>query len=176
MPLLIIENQPTTKQAFIASENVSHLAVVEISPAGPGYCRLGTELSAQGVGVAWGANSGLSSGKVVQVVTTGSIVSGVICASSINAGDRLAVASGGRVTPLNSMNMSARVVANLLSGAGGTVHVDSSALSYSSGIISGVGGFMFTSGTTYNTGRLFGKALTSGATNAGIMVFVMPGG
>ena len=89
MPLLRIQSYPSFRQIFIASEVISHLAVVEISSAGPQYVKSGVSgVSGRVAGVLYGAvTSALGSGKVCRVVTQG-IVSGVVCASSINAGDR----------------------------------------------------------------------------------------
>lgn len=97
MPLIRIVHYPGSRQAFIASEEISHLAVVEISAVGPNYAALGSvNTSGRVCGVAWGAQSGAVSGKVMRVLTQG-IASGVVCASSINAGQRVMAVSGGRI-------------------------------------------------------------------------------
>ncbi|GAI45831.1 unnamed protein product, partial [marine sediment metagenome] len=121
MPLLRIEHYPGVRQIFIASEAISHLAVVEISPFGPQYVKSGVSgISGRVAGVLYGAvTSALGSGKICRVVTQG-IVSGVVCASSINAGDRVTLASGGRIAAFNTITpagaISGYVPINLASG------------------------------------------------------------
>lgn len=165
MPLLRIEHYPGVKQVFIASEAISHLAVVEISPAGPQYVKSGVFGTSGGVaGVLYGAvTSALSSGKICRVVTQG-IVSGVVCASSINAGDRVTLASGGRIAAFNTITV--------LGAGGGLV----SGLQAASGIISGWATTLV-SGTPFNTAQVLGKALASGGgAGSGIPVLVTLGG
>lgn len=186
MPLVRIQHYPTTTQVLIASENISHLAVLELSPAGMNYCRVGAANPELVCGVAWGAVSGKTSGQVVRVVTAG-FVSGLVCASNINAGDRVMLASGGRITTLNSITpagaVSGFVPINLVSGgfASGGVGIGAGpALGNSSGnIISGLTGAVFSSGlfagTAFNTGRVLGKALASGLGLSAIPVLVTLG-
>ncbi|MBA7608863.1 hypothetical protein ES703_16047 [subsurface metagenome] len=171
MPLLKIQSYPGVRQVFIASEDISHLAVVEISSAGPQYVKSGVSgVSGRVAGVLYGAvTSALGSGKVCRVVTQG-IVSGVVCASSIEAGDRVTLASGGRIAAFNTITP----LIDLLSGtmASGAVGVDGQALVGTSGLISGVTGIR-----AINTAQVLGKALASGGgAGSGIPILVTLGG
>lgn len=164
MALLKIQSYPGFRQIFIASEAISHLAVVEISSAGPRYVKSGVSgVSGRVVGVLYGAmTSALGSGKVCRVVTQG-IVSGVVCASLINAGDRVTLASGGRIAALNDITV--------LGAGGGLV----SGIQTASGIISGYA-TTIVSGTPFNTGQTLGKALASGGgLGSGIPILITLG-
>jgi hypothetical protein len=164
MPLLRIYNQPNLQQVFIASEAISDLAAIEISTVGLDYVRQARDTNPErAVGVARG---GVSSGQLVRAVVQG-IVSGVACAAAVNAGDRLMIASGGFVTPLNSIT-----AAGLFSGiAGGLV----SGIQTASGAISGYATINlsgYATMTAFNTGRVIGKALTSAMAGSGLVMLV----
>ncbi len=166
-----IQHYPHTGQVFIASEDISHLRVIAIHEAGPRYVELGRNADqAKVCGVAFGS---VSSGGIVRAVTQG-IVSGVICALAVNAGDRVTCASAGYITPLNSITPAGTI--NLVSGVvGGNVTVQGSdtALGWTSGLASGITGF---AGTAFNTARVLGKALASGGAGSGIPLLVTLGG
>lgn len=193
MPLIRIEHYPGLRQVFIASEEIGHLATICYSAAGPNYVALGTNAEqAKVCGVAYGATSGVVSGKNLRAVVEG-IVSGLVCAIAVNAGDRVAVASAGKIAPLNTIQpaISGRVT-GAISGyipAGGTGLT--SGIQTASGIISGFTTIstppIFSSGSlagvfssglaeALNTARILGKALASGAADAGIPVLVTLGG
>lgn len=170
MPLIRIQRYPGNRQVFIAAEEISHLATVEVSMLGAQHVRLGSDTSPErAAGVAWGARSGAISGKVIRVVTN-AIVSGVICAVAVKCGDRLTLASGGRVTPLNTIVTSGQALVSGLvaSGAGGML---SGNWSFSGFVVSGCA---YVSGS-FITGRDLGKALASGAALAGIPMMVTVG-
>lgn len=160
MPLIRIQRDQGIKRVFIAGEGIADLASVELLP-GARQVRMGStgneELAA---GIARGA---AVSGALVRVVIEG-IVSGVTTADLVAAGDRLAIAHSGCVVPLNTISP----LINLISGVGvaGGVAVDDTVLSCTSGITSGV------SGAWFPTGRVLGKALTSGASGFGIQMMV----
>lgn len=161
MPLIRITHEQGIKQVFIASESISDLATVEISTAGLRYVQQARDSNPErAVGIARGS---AASGQLVYVITEG-IVSGVICTGTVNAGDRLMIASGGRVKSLNSITTS-----GLISGITGINHGILSG--YSGGIISG-----YASINAFTTARVIGKALTSAATGSGLVMFVGMGG
>jgi hypothetical protein len=164
MPLLRIYRQPGLKQVFIASEAISDLATIEISTVGPEYVQQARDTNPEwAVGVARGS---VASGGLVRAIVEG-IVSGVICAAAVNAGDRLMIASGGMVTPLNTIT-----AAGLFSGIGGGVV---SGIMAASGIISGyatVNLSGYATMTAFNTTRVIGKALTSAGAGSGLIMFV----
>lgn len=170
MPLLKIQKYPGFRQVFIAGEAISHLAVVEISSYGPQYVKSGISgVSGRVAGVLYGAvTSALGSGKVCRVVTQG-IVSGVVCADVIEAGDRVTLASGGRIEAFNTITP----LIDLLSGtiASGAVGVDEKGLVGTSGLISGVTGIR-----AINTAQVLGKALASGGLGSGIPILITLGG
>ena len=155
------------KQIFYATEEVRHLdAVALVSGAiGLNYAELGREYLSGHIaaGIAYGAVSGTVSGQIIRVVTHG-IVSGVRLGIGAGVGDRLALASAGRVMPLNTISPEITLISGgaLAGGAG----VDDTALSCSSGITSGV------TGAWFPTGQSFAKALYSGAAGDGIPILV----
>jgi hypothetical protein len=168
MPLLRIYRQPSFRQVFIASEAISDLATIEISTVGQGYVQQARDSNPErAVGVARGS---VNSGGIVHAVVQG-IISGVIAAATVNAGDRLMIASGGMVTPLNTIT-----AAGLFSGiAGGLV----SGIQAASGIISGYATVNLSGYATmaaFNTTRVVGKALTSGGAGSGIAMLVAMAG
>lgn len=189
MPLIRIQHYPgVAKSPFIASEDIAHLAVVEISPFGSQWVALGSDnVSGHIAGVAWGSQSGAVSGKVIEVVHAG-VVSGVMCASSINAGDRVTAVSGGRIAAYNVITpagvISGYVPINIgsgghpLSGVAAEVVITGgdTPLRWVSGAASGLTGAQFSSGvftgTAFITGRVLGKALASGTLNSGIPLLV----
>ncbi|GAI53399.1 unnamed protein product, partial [marine sediment metagenome] len=111
MSLLRIEHYPGVKQVFIAGETIADLATVELLP-GERQVRMGStgneELAA---GVARGT---VVSGALARVITQG-ILSGVKTALAVQAGDRLTIATSGRVVPLNTIQTTA--VSGLIGGA-----------------------------------------------------------
>jgi len=145
------------------------------------------------------------SGNLARVVTHG-IISGLICASSINAGDRVAIANSsgyahasglvsghGMITPFNTITPSGSLtrvsgfitlVSGSLVGASGFysgfIGIDGTSLFGHGGLISGVTGFTGEAptftGTAFNTGRVLGMALQSGGFGSGIRVLVDKGG
>ena len=163
MPLLKIQSYPGFKEIFIASDTISDLATVELV-VGPGRrVAMGSTANQHlAAGVARGA---VVSGALARVVTHG-IVSGVKTDQDVNAGDRLAIATSGVVTPLNTIQPTA------VSGAiGGLVSGEQAA----SGIISGYATIIASgdpTGAAFNTGRIVGKALTSGQSGLGIQMLV----
>lgn len=186
------------KLMFIATEEVRHLDAVAIvsganlmGTAGYNYVELGGRAAAdicpeRAAGIAFGAYSGTVSGKIIRVVTQG-IVSGVICGADVAVGDRLMLASAGRVMPLNTITpvggISGGVSVNLASGlvgGGVTLQATAGALGWASGSASGLTGVSFVSGryvgTAFNTARVLGKALASGAAGRGIPILVTLGG
>jgi hypothetical protein len=176
MPLLRVQHYPGFKQVFIAAEAISRLAVIEVSLAGARYVKLGTDTTPERViGV---AIESVSSGQLLRAITHG-VVSGLICGGTVNAGDRLGLASGGRVQALNTIPLSGYVAAPLLdlvSGgvASGSVTVGIGALACTSGFVSGLTGIrspQFSSGLV-QTGRMLGRALTSGGVGQGIQAMV----
>lgn len=184
MPLLKIQSYPGVREIFIASEAISDLATVELV-VGPGR-RVAMGSTTRQELAAGVARGGVVSGALIRVVTHG-IVSGVKTDQDVNAGDRLAIATSGMVTPFNTItpegNVSGYVPINLASGGGlsGMIGVgDGPALVITSGgSRSGVTGAQFSSGalagTAFNTGRVVGKALTSGLSGLGIQVLVSLG-
>ena len=161
MPLIRIQSYPGVRQVFIASEEISHLAVISINKTGPRYVELGTNALQELVcGVAYGAVSGTVSGGIIRAVTQG-IVSGVALAADVMAGDRVACASAGKITPLNSIQP-----AGLVSGLTGSGHL----------ILSGIGGGIisgYATAVAFNTARVLGKALASGFVLSGHTVPVL---
>lgn len=176
MPLLRIQSYPGFKQVFIAGEGIADLATVELLP-GERQVRMGGTGNEQlAAGVARGT---VVSGAIVRVVTQG-IVSGVKIAAQVDAGDRLTIAISGRVTPLNTIQptavsgdirglVSGAVASGLWSGlASGLQPVLSG---YATIVLSGQ-----LTGAAFNTGRILGKALTSGkGAGSGIQVLVSLG-
>lgn len=148
MPLLRIQKYPGFKQVLQAGEGIADLATIELVPGGT--VKMGKTGDEQlAAGVALGA---VVSGELVRFVTQG-IVSGVKTGEAVQAGDRLTVATSGRVVPLNYGLI---LASGLLSG-----------------LASGLQGPM--SGSVL-TGRVLGRALTSGASGLGIQVLVTVGG
>lgn len=184
-----IQSYPGFRQVFVATEEVSHLCAIAIAYSADGVNRvdLGEEATqAKAGGIAYGARSGAISGQLIRVVTQG-IVSGVILGADCLVGDRLMLASAGRLMPLNTITpigaVSGRIIINLVSGGPGgglTVQASDTALGYSSGLVSGITGALFTSGafagTAFDTARVLGKALSSGLAGKGIPVLVTLGG
>jgi len=160
MPLIRIQTDQGIKRVLIAGDGIADLATVELLP-GARQVRMGvTGNEHLGGGVARGA---VVSGALVRVVVEG-IVSGVTTADLVAAGDRLTIAHSGCVVPLNTISP----LMNLISGGGvaGGVAVDDTVLSCTSGITSGV------TGAWFPTGRVLGKALTSGLSGYGIQMLV----
>jgi len=163
MPLLRIDHYPGVKHIFIAGEDISDLATVELV-AGERLVRMGsTGNECIAAGVARGA---VVTSALVRVVTQG-ILSGVKVASgyTVAAKDTLAIATSGCVVPFNTITP----LINLLSGtmASGAVGVDGQALVGTSGLISGVTGIV-----PFSTGRVLGRALTSGASGFPLQMLV----
>jgi hypothetical protein len=163
MALVRIQREHGVKHIFTAAEGIGNLATIEIIPGtlGQAQVKMGTTGDEHlAAGVAIGA---VTSGKLVWAVTQG-IISGVKTAQAVNAGDRLAIATSGMVTPFNTITPAGSL------GGGGLV----SGLQAASGIISGYATLTsgtFT-GTAFNTGRVLGKALTSGLSGLGIQMLV----
>ena len=174
MPLLRIQHYPGVKQVMIAGEGIADLATVELLP-GERQVRMGhTGNEHLAAGVARGA---VVSGALVRVVTQG-IISGVKTALAVQAGDRLTIATSGCVVPLNTITPAGAMSGYIPAGATGLA----SGIQTASGIISGFTTIntpsIFSSGafagTAYNTGRILGRALTSGASGLGIQMLVSP--
>jgi len=201
MPLIRIQRFPGVRQVFIATEEISHLAVIAINETGPRYVELGTNADQALVcGVAYGSVSGIVSGQAIRAVTEG-IVSGVAIAVDINAGDRVACASAGKIAPLNTITpvgsisggvlgftsgliaagatgfFSGRITSGVLSGvASGFSPLLSGAVALDEIYISGAVAGSFSGaiiGTSFNTARVLGKALASGFVLSGHTVPVL---
>ncbi len=183
MTVITIRHQPNSDTIFIAAAEIPNLAVVEISPAGSQYVAIGTNTTPErAVGVANGPISGSTSGKPIQIITMG-IVSGVVCASSINAGDRVQVVSGGRIAAYNALaptaSLSGIINMNLQSGGilSGGVSIGVGNLVNASGIISGLNAGLYLNSGQLLTAKVVGKALASGGgAGSGIPIFVSIGG
>lgn len=198
--MAIIRVKPTrVEEIFISEEPIGHLATVYIS--GDRRVREGeTPYQERGVGA---VVAQVLSGKLTRVVTHG-IVSGLICASAINAGDRVTIASTsgtgltsglasgkGKITPFNTITPDGSIsrVSGFLRAISGTftsaaisgmLGIDGTSLALHQRLLSGIDGFQgaaptFT-GTAYNTGRVLGRALQSGGCGSGIQVMVDKGG
>lgn len=162
MPLIRIQHYPGVKQIFTAAEGIADLATIEIVPGSVGQAQVkmgttGDEHLAVGV-----SRGSVSSGDLVRVITQG-IVSGVITAQAVQAGDRLTIATSGVVTPFNTFSVS-----GLVSGVIASGWLTSGQWDASGRIISG---FVTAS---QKTGRFIGRALTSGLSGLGIMMLVCP--
>lgn len=178
MPLVRIQRDRGTKQIFIAANNIGDLATVEIVAGTAGQAQVqmgadGDEHLAAGV-----SRGSATSGQLVRVIT-GGIVSGVKTNQAVQAGDRLAIATSGMVTPFNTITPAGAVSGYIPAGATGIV----SGIQVASGDISGLATIdtpsQFSSGsfagTAFNTGRVVGKALTSGLSGLGIQMLVCLG-
>ena len=173
--MLRVQHYPGFKQVLIAADIISRLAVIEISSVGPGYVDSYGTNPQNVVGVA--AGDALS-GQPIKAVTHG-LVSGVICASAVNAGDRVGSAVSGQIQSLNTIPVSGFVPAPLLDlisgGVGsGSIVMGASRLACTSGLQSGLTGIrapQFGSGLAL-TGLVLGRALGSGGVGSGIQVMV----
>jgi hypothetical protein len=169
MAIIKVTAYPGHIAVLQAVEGINDLHAVMISPLG-GVAEATSGQGWRGVGIARGT---VLSGQLARVMTHG-IISGVICAAAVQAGDRLTaegntsgpgLASGpGLVTPFNTITPAGSLGGNsLVSG-----------LQAASGIISGIATIVsgtFT-GTAFNTGRVLGRALTSGGVGSGIQMYV----
>jgi hypothetical protein len=157
MPLIRIQKEHGIKHVFIAAEGIADLATVELVP-GERQIKMGTtgdEHLAAGV-----SRGSALSGKLVRVITQG-IVSGVKTAQAVNAGDRLTIATSGMVTPFNTFSVSGLVSGLTASGWLTSGDWTASGLRISGWVTA-----------SQNTGRLIGKALTSGFSGLGIQMLV----
>lgn len=172
---------------FISEEPIGNLCVVCISATGR-KIKLSTAATPELVaGVNIGGDA--LSGKPTRVLTHGE-VSGLICDAAVTAGDRLAGAVSGRVTPLDTITPAGAVSGYIPTGATGrlsglTGAAHSILSGYAGGILSGSieittpsvfssGSFV---GTAFNTQRVLGKALDTGlGAGSGIRVLVTLGG
>lgn len=178
MPLIRIQKDKGIKHVFIAGEGIADLASVELV-AGERQVKMGTtghEYLAAGV-----ARGSANSGALVRVITDG-IVSGVKIASgyTVAYGDRLTIATSGGVVPLDTITPAGAISGYITGNISGYVPGTglASGIQVASGIISGYatltqpafasgsyagafnsGAFV---GTAFYTGRVLGKALTSG--------------
>ncbi|MBU0847401.1 hypothetical protein KKH23_09485 [Patescibacteria group bacterium] len=163
MPLLRIQHYPGVKQVMIAGEGIADLATVELLP-GERQVRMGkTGDEHLAAGVARGA---VVSGALVRVITQG-IISGVKTALAVQAGDRLTIATSGCVVPLNTITPLLNLISGLVGGEV-SLETDGGALGWTSGLASGV------TGAWFPTGRMLGRALTSGGSGLGIQMMVSP--
>jgi len=176
MPLLRIQKYPGFTQVFIAGEGIADLASVELLP-GERQVKMGaTGNEHLAAGVARGA---VVSGDLVRVVTQG-IVSGVKIAAQVDAGDRLTIATSGRVTPLNTIQPTAvsGAIGGLVSGLTVSGWLTSGNWEASGLVLSGYATIIASgdpTGAAFNTGRILGKALTSGLSGLGIQILVSLG-
>lgn len=159
MPLIKVEKERGIKHVFIAAEGIADLASVEIvsGSAGEAQVKMGTTGDEHlAAGISRGA---VNSGALVRVITQG-IVSGVKTAQAVQAGDRLTIATSGVVTPFKTITPEGVLVlaSGILSGV-------------ASGFQGSLSGAAIT-GTAFNTGRLLGRALTSGLSGYGIQMIV----
>lgn len=197
MPLLKIKNEGNVKQIFVASMSISDLATVELTPGAASALRqvkMGTTGDEHlGVGVARG---GVSSGALVHIITHG-FASGVkVATSAVQAGDRLMIATSGRVNPLNTITPAGYPLVSgegyaLVSGGGVISGLTANGWITSAAIAGGASGLIISGyarmnisgyarmnisgafvGTAFNTGRVFGRAITSGGSGIGIQMLV----
>jgi len=177
MPLLKIQSYPGVREIFIASEAISDLATVELVVGEGRRVAMGSTTNQHlAAGVARGA---VVSGELIRVITHG-IVSGVKGDQDVNAGDRLAIAVSGMVTPFNTITPEADISGAIFGTVSGIV-----ASGFGSGLLSGlsipISGIAVTAlsgqlaGSVFNTGRTVGKALTSGLSGVGIEMLVSLG-
>jgi hypothetical protein len=159
---------------FISEEPVGNLCVVCVS-ATDRKIKLSTDATPELIA---GVNIGslVLSGQPARVVTHGE-VSGLICAAAVTAGDRVTGAISGRVTPINTITPTGSILltsGSMTSGAtSGYVGVEGIALINPGGLVSATG----FQGTAFNTQRVLGKALDTGAgAGSGIRVLVAIGG
>lgn len=176
--LTVISEKAGVRKVYKAGEGLSQHAVVYLSDA-EFVKEVDDTHRPEMVGVGEGIISGgVASGDPVRVVGFGP-VSGVICAAAVVPGDRVTgtglgsgagLASGkGKITPINTISP----VIDLISGtlANGDIGVDGTALSLTSGVLSGVTGVR-----AWNTGEVLGKILTSGGVGSGVQLLVTLGG
>lgn len=147
MPLVRIQTTARgQKDVFVAAEPIGHLATVCITHGSREVLEGTTDTQEKGCGVAVGA---ALSGKLVRVITQG-IVSGVVCASSIQAGERVAVANSsgyahasglvsghGFITPFNTITPVGTVtrVSGLITAVSGSVTRVSGSILLASGLM-----------------------------------------
>ena len=195
MPLVIVKGSPgRVEEIFIAAEPIGTLATVYITPGSREVREGDTQYQAQRAGV---SIAGAVSGAVVRVVTAG-FVSGVVCASGVVPGDRIAIAcqSGGgftsgtlasgmgKITPFNTITPAGTISrvsgsiyltsgAMVSGGISGHIGIDGTAL-FHQALMSGVDGFRgeipTLTGTAFNTGRVLGIALTSASPLSGQVI------
>jgi len=174
MPLIRIQRDQGVKHVFIAGAYIADLASLELV-AGERQVMMGvTGHEHLAAGVSRGSSV---SGALVRVITQG-IISGVKIASgyTVAYGDRLMLATSGAVRPLNTITPAGAISGYIPAGAAG-LFSGLIASGLGSGILSGLriplSGYVgiatpsiFSSGalagTAFNTGRVLGRALTSG--------------
>lgn len=162
MPLLRIDSYPGVKHVFIAGEGIADLATVELV-TGERQVRMGsTENPCIAAGVARGA---AVSGALVRVVTQG-IVSGVKTAGDVYVKDTLAIATSGCVVRFNTITPLINLISGLVGGEV-SLETDGGELGWTSGLASGVTGIQ-----PFSTGRVLGRALTSGGSGLAIQMLV----
>jgi len=198
MPLIRIQKDRGVKLVFIAGEGIADLATLELV-AGERQVKMGVtgeEHLAAGV-----SRGSASSGDLVRVITQG-IVSGVKISSgrTVAYGDRLMLATSGAVRPLNTITPTGAISGYITGAISG--YIPAGAVGFFSGIIASgtylsgytlpLSGFVSISsgsifssgslaglfnsgafvGTSFNTGRVLGRALTSGGSGAAIQMLV----
>lgn len=159
MPLIRIQKNTGVKQIFIAAEGIADLATIELVP-GDRLVKMGAtgdERLAAGV-----SRGSALSGDLVRVITQG-IVSGVKTNQAVQAGDRLTIATSGVVTPFNTFTVSGLFSGVVASGIWSGL---------ASGLQPVLSGWVTASQIT---GRLIGKAITSGLSGLGIQMLVSLG-
>jgi len=164
MPLLRIDSYPGVKHVFIAGEYIADLATVELLP-GERQVRMG---STGNECIVAGVARGIAvSGALVRIVTQG-IVSGVKTASgyAVEAKDTLAIATSGCVVRFNTITPLINLISGLVGGEV-SLETDGGELGWTSGLASGVTGIQ-----PFSTGRVLGRALTSGASGLPIQMLV----
>lgn len=103
MSFLSIRHQQNQIRSFVAANEIGNLIVVETSPFGSNYVRVATQYSPNVIGVSYGSlSNGTQSGQRLDVVVQG-VLSGVVFASGVNPGDRVAAMSGGRIVAVNTV-------------------------------------------------------------------------
>lgn len=184
MAVIKITVTPTGERlVYVAEEAISHMATVMIGANTRQVAKATTAGALKTVGVAVGT---AVSGALVRVVRDG-YVSGLICAFAVQMGDRLiaaqktsgpGLASGPGLVMPDRLGVSGYIPSisgflDFISGAmaDGQIGIDGTALSRSSGILSGVTGFRVVSQPVFSSGliaSILGKALTSGGVGSGI--------
>jgi hypothetical protein len=184
MAIIKVAAYPGQVVVLQAVEGISNLHTVMFSPIG-GVTGVAEAVSGSehlAIGVARGT---VQSGKLARIVTEG-FVSGVICGAAVQAGDRLTITSltsgpalgsgAGLVMPFNTITPAGLVAGTAVGTISGVLTSANMMLSgFAGGIISGYASDTISgslTGIAFNTGRVLGRALTSGVVGSGIQMYV----